>query len=103
MALKETLTFAAPEGATLVLVDDWAKATLSAEELPLFEAAKQRHDNFIASKATSVDHVEGEVVFADSTKQAEADPLNGDMDFLFYWYRYLTETGVTVNKSVETI
>lgn len=103
MAIKEKLVLQAPVGATLITIDEWAAATLAAEELPLFEAAKQRHNDFVASKATSVDHENGEVIFADEAKHSEADPLKGDMDFLFYWYRYLTENGFTVNKTVETI
>lgn len=103
MAIKEKLVLEAQVGSALITIDEWAAATLSAEQLPLFTAAKQRHNDFIASKAISVDHVEGEVVFADETKQAEANPLDGDMDFLLYWYRYLTENGITVNKTVETI
>jgi hypothetical protein len=102
MAIKEKLTLVAPEGQSVVLLDDWARSVLPAEELPLFEAAKQRHDDFISSKASSTDPVAGEAIFDDQTKKDEAS-AGGDMDFLFYWYRYLTENNITVEKSVETV
>ena len=103
MAIKQKLTLTTPVGTTFVTVNEWAKVTLLAEELPLFEAAQQRHNDFIASKANSVDLENGEIVFADESKKNEADPLNGDMDFLIYWYRYLQDTGITVQNTVENI
>jgi hypothetical protein len=102
MAIRERLVLVPQAGATLVLIDQWAAATLPAEELPLFEAAKQRHDDFINSKASSVNLIDGESIFDDETKHDEAQS-GGDMDYLFYWYRYLTETGTTVEKVIETI
>jgi 5-methylcytosine-specific restriction endonuclease McrBC regulatory subunit McrC len=103
MAIKQKLTLVAAPGSNLINLDDWAKASLPEEEFPLFEAAKARHNAFVASKATSVDHENGEVIFADENKVTEANPLDGDMDFLFYWYRYLQENGITVNQTTETV
>lgn len=103
MAIKQTLKLITPVGSTFVTVDQWAKVTLPAEELPLFEAAKKRHDDFISSKAVSVDPHNGETVFADEAKKDEANPFNGDIDYLHYWYRYLQDTGFTCENSVETV
>lgn len=103
MAIKQKLTLVTPIGSTFVTVDDWAKVTLPAEEIPLFEAAKKRHDDFMASKAVSVDPENGEIIFADESKKDEANPLNGDIDYLHYWYRYLQVTGITCENSLENI
>ena len=103
MAIKQKLTLVAAPGSNLINLDDWAKASLPEEELPLFEAAKARHNAFVASKAVSVDNDNGEIVFADESKRTEADTLQGDMDFLFYWYRYLQENGITANESTEIV
>jgi len=103
MAIKQKLTLTTPVGSTFITVDQWAEVALPAEELPLFGAAKKRHDDFISSKAVSVDPFNGEIVFADEAKKDEANPLNGDMDFLIYWYRYLQDTGITFEITVENI
>ncbi len=107
MAVKHTLTLVPAQGATLVLIDDWAKEVLSTEEFAAFEAAKQRHNDFVASKAVSVNMEAGEMIFADEAKLAESqgeDPnFAGDPEFLQIWGRYLIDNGITVEKSVVTV
>ena len=103
MAIKEKITVVAPAGVTVVSLYDWAHTVLSQEDLALFLAAEQRHNAFIASKATSVDTENGEVIFADEAKKNEANPLQGDMDFLFFWYRYINDFGYTVDIATTTV
>lgn len=103
MAIKQKLTLTTPDGSAPIPLHEWIEATLPPEEVPLFYAAQQRHHTFVAAKAVSIDTQTGETVFADQAKKDEANPLDGDMDFLIYWYRYLVATGATVNEATETV
>jgi hypothetical protein len=107
MAIKHKITLVPAVGASLILIDDWAAAVLSEEELALFQASKQRHNDFVASKALSVDMDAGEMMFADEAKLAESQGVEptyaGDPDFLQYWGRYLIDNGITVEISTETV
>lgn len=101
MAIQQKLVITVPPGSTYIPLDQWAEATLPESELPLFKAAQERQTAFVASKATSVDLVAGFNTFED---QASADASQGgDSEFLVYWYRYLTATGYTAEKTSETI
>jgi len=101
MAVQQKLVLKVPEGSTYVNLNDWAKLTLPEEEYPLFEAAQTRQTAFVNAKAVSVDFEAGTNTFANESDMESCS--GGDPDFLNYWYRYLVDTGITVEQSVETV
>lgn len=103
MAIKQTLTYTAPEGKTYVSLISWAKNTLSKDEFELFLTAEEKQRQFLQEKANSIDTETGVVIFADESAKQETLVVGGDRDFLNFWQRYLLETGTIVNETTENI
>ena len=103
MAIKQIMVFTNKDGteSPVTTLNEWAELWLSTEEFALFKAAQERHNALISSKAVSVDLLAGTSVFASETEKEASGA--GDPDFLYYWYRFLTESNVKVEIVTETV
>lgn len=101
MAIRERIVLTKADGGDIIPFGTWAEHWLPADEYAKFLVACKEHNDYVASKATSVNLVEGINLFENS--DALQASKSKTTDFHNYWYHYCTSQGITVEVVHENI
>ena len=101
--VKQTFEYTVPEGKEFIDFDTWAGETLEQEEYNEWYLAQKRQNEIMAAKEADekmVKHGDGSMTWDENTVKYE-QPC--DPEWLEFWNRYLDETGIKFNSTLEQV
>jgi hypothetical protein len=101
--VKQTFEYIVPEGKEFIDFHEWAGEFLEQEEYNKWYLAQKRQNEIMAAKQADdkmTNNSDGSITWDENTVKYEqpADP-----EWLEFWERYLDETGIEFNSTLEEV
>ena len=101
--LKQTFEYTVPDGKEFINFDNWAGEYLEQEEYNKWYHACKRQNEIMSAKEADEKmskNKDGSMVWDENTVKYE-QPC--DPEWLVFWERYLEETGIEFNTTLEKV